>query len=329
MTVNGGNNTYNGKNLFVGSIHDSGSFAPADNVTAPQAQAIYDHVLSETGCTKSTAADRLACLRSVDYNVLHNATNSVPGFGGYRSADLSYLPRPDTGDSFYSLSAEYAVAFGLWTHTPFIIGDQEDEGTILAIVQNNITNNDLLVDYLASWFPNNPNAISDVQGLAALYPDNITAGQPDGSPFDTGSANNLYPEYKRLAAILGDIVFTITRRAFLNLATSEAVPAWSYLSTYLQGLENFGTLHGSDLAYLFDGLFYNTGPTTAIQTYYISFINYQDPNKIASSKLNWPVWNSTAPVLIDFTASDPAYLNDTFRAPVYQYLLTHVTGFRV
>lgn len=89
-------------------------------------------------------------------------------------------------------------------------------GTLFSLVQGNITTNDELVAYFASYFsPNNPNAMQDVAGLAAQYPDQPLMGQPAGSPFNTGPLNNIYPQFKRVAAILGDITFTLTRRAYL------------------------------------------------------------------------------------------------------------------
>ena len=49
-------------------------------------------------------------------------------------------------------------------------------------------------------FPNS-NEI-DIDTLLELYPDDIAAG----SPFNTGDANAITPEYMRLAAVVGDTV---------------------------------------------------------------------------------------------------------------------------
>jgi acetylcholinesterase len=45
-----------------------------------------------------------------------------------------------------------------------------------------------------------------------LYPQNIT----EGSPFGTGEQNAITPQFKRISAILGDIVFQAPRRFFLQ-----------------------------------------------------------------------------------------------------------------
>ena len=73
------------------------------------------------------------------------------------------------------------------------------------------------------------------------------------SLFGTGILNEVYPGFKRLAALLGDIVFTITRRVFLEsaLTVNPSVPAWSYIASYDYGLPILGTFHGSDLLQVF------------------------------------------------------------------------------
>ncbi|KAK6409429.1 hypothetical protein LTR81_016217 [Elasticomyces elasticus] len=126
--INNGDNTYKGKALFRGVIMDSGSITPANNVTTPKAQTVYDTVVANAGC--SSSANTLACLRKIDYTTFLNAVNSVPATFGYRSVDLSYLPRPDAGDKFFSRSPDLSVASGAFAKVPIIIGDQQDEGTL-------------------------------------------------------------------------------------------------------------------------------------------------------------------------------------------------------
>merc|ERR1712144_63191 len=225
--INGGDNTYNGKPLFRGAIMNSGSIVPANTVTTPKAQTVYDTVVSAAGCSGSE--DKLACLRAAPYQTFLRAVNSVPGILSYRAVDLSYLPRPDPGDNFFALSPEVSVQNGQIAKVPVIVGDQRDEGTLFSLFQNNITTNAELIDYLASYFPEDPNVRADITGLVAQYPNQPLLGQPAGSPFDTGSLNNIYPQFKRLAAILGDITFTLTRRYYLDLITSQGIQAWSDL----------------------------------------------------------------------------------------------------
>lgn len=304
---------------------DSGSITPADPVTAPQAQAIYNTVVKNAGC--SSSSDTLACLRSKDYTTFLNAVNSVPAILGYRSVDLSYLPRPDPGNNFFAQSPDIAVQQGKYVKVPSIIGDQEDEGTLFALSQSNITNNAQLVDYLSTYFPSNPNAHSDVSQLVSYYPDDL--GQA-GSPFNTGVANNIYPEYKRLAAILGDITFTLTRRVYLSIFASQQ-PTWSYLSSYLYGTPVLGTFHATDIIYGYGELGPAAVPTVSIQSYYIAFINNLDPNSLGTTAplINWPQYKNPGDNLLHFNQLNNDLLADNFRNDAYNYLKTSTSKFRV
>ena len=64
---------------------------------------------------------------------------------------------------------------------------------------------------------------ADLDTLFGLYP----ADPAVGSPFDTGNANAIGPQYKRLAAIQGDLVFQAPRRFFLEHRSGRQ-PTWSY-----------------------------------------------------------------------------------------------------
>ncbi|KAK5705934.1 hypothetical protein LTR17_021225 [Elasticomyces elasticus] len=321
--INGGDHTYNGKALFRGAIMDSGSVVATNDVTTSKAQVIYDNVVADAGCSSST--DTLACLRQADYTTLLNAMNSAPGLLGYRAVDLAYLPRPDAGDNFYSRSPELSVDSGAFAKVPIIIGDQQDEGTLFSLTQSNITTNARMIHYLASYFPTDADAVADITGLVANYPDQPLLGQPAGSPFNTGVLNNIYPQYKRLAAILGDLIFTLARRNYLDKVASQ-VPAWSYLSTYFAGTPVLGTFHATDIAVDF---FIPGIPQQSVLTYYISFVNKLDPNALttAAPLITWPRWTSGAPQLINFGALRNSLIPDTFRQAASDYLATKQSVF--
>lgn len=327
--INSGDNTYKGNALFRGAIMNSGSIVPVDPVTAPQAQAIYDSVVTAGGC--SNATDKLACLRGLDYQTFLTAASSVPSIVSYRSLDLSYVPRPDPGDPFFPLSPELLVLDGSVAKVPIIIGDLLDEGTLFAQVQSNLTTNDDVVQYLATYFPNDPNAVADIAGLLTHYPDQPDQGQPAGSPYGTGSQYNTYPQFKRLAAVLGDIVFTLTRRAYLDIITAQGVPAWSYLGTFLSNGSSLqsgvGTPHGSDVVFYFSSALASLSPGVTFQTAYVSFINHLDPNAIPQTTA-WPQYSSDTRQIIDVGQDNNTIITDDFRQDAEQYLVEHVTSFR-
>ena len=66
-------------------------------------------------------------------------------------------------------------------------------------------------------------ATDDLDNLMTLYPADVT----QVSPFDTGIFNALTPEFKRLAAIQGDLVFQAPRRFFLQNRSGKQ-STWSF-----------------------------------------------------------------------------------------------------
>lgn len=261
---------------------DSGSVVPAQSVTSLKAQNIFNTVANAAGCSPS-ASNVLDCLRAAPYSTFLNAVQSVPSAFGYRSLDLSYLPRPDSHDSFFSVSPEQAVLNGKYAKVPIIIGDQEDEGTLFSLSQSNITTDAQLKTYLASFYTTA--SATNVNNYINTYPDDPTAG----SPFRTGNNNNIYPEFKRLAAILGDAAFNLQRRLLLN-SISGNVKCWSYIASYLYNLPVLGTFHSIDTNEVYND-FPNSGVAASIQTFYTGFIVNQDPNSIQTASTSQQNWN--------------------------------------
>ncbi|PYH95466.1 extracellular lipase [Aspergillus ellipticus CBS 707.79] len=315
MILYDGDNTHNGKPLFRGAIMDSGSVVPADPVDGVKGQQVYDAVVASGGCSSSN--DTLNCLRELDYTDFLNAANSVPGIIGYHSVALSYVPRPD--GTALTASPDVLGKAGKYAKVPFIIGDQEDEGSLFALFQSNITTIDQVVEYLSEYFFYDAST-EQLQELVALYPDTTTYG----SPFRTGTDNNWYPQFKRLAAILGDLVFTITRRAFLSYANeiTPDLPAWSYLSSYDYGTPVLGTFHGSDLLQVFYGIKPDYA-SQSIYSYYFSFVYTLDPNSNRGSYMEWPQWKEDRQ-LMHFNASDAGLIADDFRNGTMEYILQNV-----
>ncbi|CAN8103928.1 unnamed protein product [Discula destructiva] len=325
MALYGGDNTYNGQPLFRGAIMDSGSIVPADPIDCPKGQAVYDAVVESAGC--SAASDTLECLRALPYTQFLNAANSVPGFISYQSVALSYLPRPD--GTVLPDSPDILARNGQYAAVPMIIGDQEDEGTIFALFQSNISTNNQLVEYLSTYFFKDA-TIAQLEGLLDTYPQDLGVS---GSPFRTGLANDLYPQYKRIAAVLGDLVFTLTRRGFLALtgAVNPSVPSWSYLSSYDYGTADLGTFHGSDLLQVFFGIYPNYA-ASSIRTYYYNFLYNLDPNVGNESYPDWPEWADTGKgnELAWFnTPLTQTTLTDDFRNDSYTFIINNIASFYI
>lgn len=319
MILYDGNNTYKGEPLFRGAMMNSGSAIPADPVDCPRAQEVYDTVVAAAGC--SSAADSLECLREADYDTFLGAANSVPALLSYTSVALSYLPRPD--GTALTASPDVLGKEGKYAQVPIIIGDQEDEGTLFALFQSNITTTDELVDYLLTIFFHDANQ-TVIEDLVGLYSDIST----DGSPFRTGIFNNWYPEFKRLAAILGDLTFTLTRRATLEIATTVTpdLPVWSYLSSYDYLTPIMGTFHGSDILQVFFGILPNYA-SASFHAYYISFVNNLDPN-VGNDYPNWPQWKEKKQ-LLNMYPTFSQLITDNFRSDIENFLLANIDSLHI
>lgn len=320
MALYDGDNTYNGKPLFRGGIMNSGSVVPADPVDCDRCQGIYDTVVENAGC--SGATDTLECLREADYDTFLNAANSVPGILSYTSVALSYVPRPD--GVALTASPDQLVTAGKYAAVPMIIGDQEDEGTLFSLFQSNITTTDLLIDYLNDIFFQDASR-STIESLVATYPDDIT----QGSPFNTGILNNPYPEFKRLAAILGDLVFTLSRRLFLSGSSKAypSVPSWSYLASYDYGTPILGTFHGSDILQVFYGILPNYA-SASFASYYLSFVYNLDPNNGSGILPDWPQW-SEGQQLMQFSNIASWVAADDFRSEQYEWIGANIDSLHI
>ncbi|PNY23696.1 Carboxylic ester hydrolase [Tolypocladium capitatum] len=324
MLLFDGNATYNGKSLFRGAIMNSGSATPTDPVDCPKAQVVYDTVVERAGC--SGTQDTLDCLRGLPYETFFEASNSLPRLLSYSSLALSYLPRPD--GRVLTDSPDVLAREGRYHAVPMIMGDQEDEGTIFSFFQTNLTSTEALVDYLSKYFLSHANESQITQFVNTYSPES-----PAGSPFRTGDFNEYYSDvyhtgrgFKRLAALLGDTVFTLARRLSIE-AMVEAkpdVPVWSYLNSFQHSILPFnysGTAHGSDVVMMFSG----TGhPARSSRTYYFNFLHNLDPNVGVGvggngGFLPWPKWTENKKLLW-IQEQHNTLLEDNFRAESYWYM---------
>ncbi|KAF4999318.1 hypothetical protein FGRMN_2546 [Fusarium graminum] len=321
MVLYGGNADYKGKPLFRGAIMNSGSIVPAEPVDGAKGQAIYDAVVKEGGC--SGASDTLECLRDLSYDKFLNAANSVPGLLSYNSLALSYLPRPD--GKVLPASPDELIAAGRYHAVPMINGNQEDEGTLFALFQPNLTTTAKFVDYLQKLYFSKATK-NQLTALVNTYPITISTG----SPYRTALLNEVFPGFKRRAAIFGDLVFSLTRRIFLQTASNKNpdVPSWSYLASYNYGTPVLGTMHGSDLLQVFYGLWPNNA-MRSIRTYYFNFLYNLDPNEGVTGYAKWPEWKESKKLMWFETANKNSIINDDFRTDSYDWVTSNVAVLQV
>ncbi|OCH92823.1 carotenoid ester lipase precursor [Obba rivulosa] len=293
MLTNGGNP----EGLFRAAFMESGSPIPVGDIT--NGQKYYDDLVSETGCAGS--ADTLECLRQLPFDTLNAAVDKSPGIFAFQSLNLAWLPRVD--GVFLTDTPQNLVLQGSVADVPFVTGDCDDEGTLFSLSNINITTQSELADYLTSNYMSSvPESLNSefLTPMLEAYPADVT----QGSPFNTSDLNALTPEYKRLAAMQGDLVFQAPRRFFLQ-QRSDKQSTWSFLSKRLKALPALGSVHSSDLLSFY-------GPADATD-YLINFVNNLDPN--GQSLLKWPQYSTEAPQLLTMLDGIPALeiTSDTYR----------------
>ncbi|OSX62566.1 hypothetical protein POSPLADRAFT_1142177 [Postia placenta MAD-698-R-SB12] len=301
-------NNGDAQGLFRAAIMESGSAYALRNVSA--AQGYYDLLVNYTGC--SGQADTLACLREAPAEQIVEAVNLTPTTFNYTGHNLAWQPRLDR--DLFVRNPQHSLLMGLYTKVPIISGDCDDEGTLFSLGNLNITTDEEFLQYIGSNYI--PGATpAEIAAVGAAYPDNPSLG----SPFGTGDADVLTPQFKRIAAFTGDWQFEAPRRLTLSVI-SQTQDAWAYLFKRGKSTPYLGAYHSSDLSEFFTDIDYIG--TDAL----INFVTNLDPNAPAGlpanvsylSGIQWPRWTSgnVSPSLLTFQDPIPTFnfTSDTFRA---------------
>ncbi|KAI0314399.1 carotenoid ester lipase precursor [Amylostereum chailletii] len=297
MLTNGGNT----EGLFRAAFMQSGSPIPNAG-TIGTAQTHFDQLVDNTNCT--TSEDKLACLRKVPLDTLRSGINASPSLFSFNSLELAWTPRND--GTFLRDTPMNLVLQGSVANIPFITGDCDDEGTLFSLSNANLTTDDEVHDYMSTVYLQGASS-SSIDKLLELYPQDPA----QGSPFDTGDLNQVTPQFKRLAAIQGDIVFQAPRRFFLNNRSARQ-KTWSFLSKRLKALPDFGSVHGSDISNVF-------GPGD-MTDYLIRFAAFLNPN--GATGIAWPQYDVYSRQLLTFLDGDvPLTLtSDTYRKEQMEFV---------
>ena len=185
--------------LFSSAIMASGSIMKLKDYR--HAQKVFDFMADNSGC--GSASDKVDCLRKASYNHIYNAVQRLPTFLSYESTSVPWYPRPD--GKYLTDSPHKLLRQGKVAKIPYIISDMEDEGTLFSLVPAlNITTDEDFQRFFHDVFFQN---LTPQQVKA--FTDQYSADPAEGSPFDTGSANQLGPQYKRLSAAIGDYTVSI------------------------------------------------------------------------------------------------------------------------
>ncbi|EHK24639.1 uncharacterized protein TRIVIDRAFT_84609 [Trichoderma virens Gv29-8] len=315
LILHDGNATYKGKPLFRAAIMNSGSVTPVDRVDSAKGQELYNHVVKQANCE---GPNSLACLRGLSNQEFAAAANSVPGLISYESLALSYLPRPD--GTALTESPHILAREGKFHAVPMIFGSQEDEGTLFSLLQKDMGSTDKITDYLSSLYFHNADR-DLVKAFVSTYSEKLE----DGSPYRTGTNEGLlpYPGRKRIASILGDIVFTLIRRWTLEtISVRPGLSLWSSFASYDYLLNFLGTKHGSDT-----GVFFSKNntyfPSLSGRTYYINFVYNMDPNEGLAVNVTWPKWTEDKQLLW-YNLLGNTLRKDDFRSNSSDFIREHI-----
>ncbi|KAJ7166859.1 sterol esterase [Mycena filopes] len=293
--------------LFRGAFMLSGS--PITTGSLTDGQPHYDELVAANNCTH--AKDTLECLRKAPFDTFMASVNHTTNLFSFSSIQNIWRPRVD--GEIVVQNPLLSVVQGRYAKVPIITGDSDDEGTLFSLSNTNITTNTEFLAYIHSnYLPTSTPA--QIAQIGTLYPDDPT----QGSPFATGLANQLTPQYKRLAAFQGDYGFIGPRRFFLEHA-SKTQDAWSWLNKRGKSTPFVGAAHGSDINIWFPAP--NSTVDFAAVDALVNFINSLDPNHTGKGNSGsnstddfWPRWNSPSsdgsPGSL-LTLSDPGVVNIT------------------
>lgn len=282
--------------LFHRSIQESGSAATAWYNGSDWYQPIYDTIVNKVNC--SDAVDTLSCLRTVPYEAmlpLLAAPSQGPGW--YPVVDGDIIPNYPT-ELLHS---------GRFAHIPHLLGTNSDEGTDNAPAGGLINTDQQLFDYLkGSTGFGFPDAV--IRKIMEFYPNDPAVGIPlntGAERFDQGT------QYKRIAAILGDVFYHATRLDDARWYAKYS-PTYTYRFNTLPWQNNNtattggqaqaykGVGHFSEVAFVFaNPAFYGPWPeykalSDEISEHWINFIASGSPNGAgAQGNLVWPVYNAS------------------------------------
>ncbi|KAL8279768.1 hypothetical protein RQP46_007863 [Phenoliferia psychrophenolica] len=195
------------------------------------------------------------------------------GFGGLR-----FVYEPSYDNDFFTAPPQQVLLAGNFSKVPIIVA-------LFSLTQENITNNAEFLSYLKQvWLPTASD--EEIEALAAHYPD---VGQ---------FFFHRYGQFKRIAAIQGDIWFQAPRRMVLE-AMAPVVPAWSFRFSRNKLVPFLGSFHSADI-FLYAGTAEVSGLTPVPNNDYmdplINLVHNLDPNSPAdrpaslSSMISWPTW---------------------------------------
>ncbi|CDO72172.1 hypothetical protein BN946_scf184970.g24 [Trametes cinnabarina] len=246
-------------------------------------------------CSGANSSDTFDCLRQASISTLLNAQGAASGQSGEQ---FPWAPVIDGVGGVIPDLPSKLLAAGKFSRLPFISGSNLDEGT--QFVSTSLSTTDQLSQFLVNFIDpaetgSTPSAVdAAVMRLLQLYPDDPAQGSPYGSGNNTFGLGS---EYKRAAAIGGDVWFHSVRRAWDQAASGQGVPVYAYLFTDPQAVGDpaQGVAHGSELGYVFNQPGEEPARTLSavMKDYWLSFATSLNPNDGKGNSR--PTWTQYTP----------------------------------
>ncbi|KAJ7157871.1 Alpha/Beta hydrolase protein [Mycena crocata] len=282
--------------LFHGAVMQSGAPIPVGPLE--NGQKYYDDIVRKTGCLKFS--DTLACLRTVDYEILKKAQDESPFIFSPQSLVLAWLPRED--GVFLTDNPQRLVEQGKIANIPIISGSVDDEGTLFSFSTLDVNTDEKVSEYINRVY---------IPGASPEHLKKINEFYPSAPTLQClGLLHPISKQFKRLAEFQGDIVFQAPRRFFQQRLPSTQ-KQWSFLHKRLDNTPCLGAFHSSDILKVIND---------DLVDYVINFARNFDPNVGASVKL-WPPYSTAAPNMMTFKPlRQTSISNDTYRADAMELL---------
>lgn len=279
-------------NLFHATIAESQSFGALRTVDESQYQ--YDELVNRTKCDEQTTgnSDTLSCLRSLDIttfqtqNIMtrYRNTNADPLFAYNPTLDMDFI-QGYTMDLFNT---------GRYLKLPAIYGDVSNEGTVF-VPKNETDTVEESNNFIRAQFPLLND--SNLDTIQALYP---TENQDRNTYSNIGTNTGKY--WRSTADAYGDQRYVCPGFFMNNVTAHYAVKNptagnWNYhynVSDPGQYNAGLGVPHVAEQSAVWgesNPASYKTTNAPIIpmmQSYWISFIRYFDPN--SGREVGSPVW---------------------------------------
>lgn len=302
-------NSYGGRDdgLFQAAILESGGpvgafLAPLAYYTAP-----VENLTRTTGCW--TATDKVACLRAISSEALF-------------AAQVSQVWNPIVDGDFLQAYPSTSMDKGHFIKVPLLTGANSDEGVSFSV--HGLDNATAIFDSLMYW---RSYALSppSIRKLLDLYPNDPINEPPYGR-----LGNETYPKYglqwRRDAAIGGDLVMIAQRRKMCEVYTRAGKDVWSYrFDTPLWNQSvPVSVPHFVNVVFSFQNISGALGPVTQYQAYkdlstsigraYVNFVVGGNPNGNNGTGLpNWPKYALDAPRNMVLNSNGSFVEGDTWR----------------